>query len=268
MRSTRVPVHFSSPLLRSRPSNTFSSAVDFHSVLMSRRFTKKSLVSVSGRCVKTPCGDPPPVVRAQDAQAADKNRHLRRGQRQQLRLVDQKLLRWHDVSGLEVVAEAVHERLEVGEGRHVGLLPRRVRAAGREGNGHCAVEGFLHAREGFKNPGQLGGLVDVPILLRRETDARPVRPAALVGAPEGRRRSPGGPDELGDGKSRGEDPRLEIGDVLGVDQRVIDSGNRILPDRGLSASRFQAQPAACAGADRRGCSIAHRQGAQRTVSGA
>src|SRR4029077_10349766 len=33
------------------------------------------------------------VVRAQDAQATDEDRHLRRGQRQQLRPVDQQLLR-------------------------------------------------------------------------------------------------------------------------------------------------------------------------------
>ena len=58
---------------------------------MSSRLTKKSLVSVSGRLVKTPCADLP-GIRAQDAQAADQNRHLRRGQRQQLRPVHQQLL--------------------------------------------------------------------------------------------------------------------------------------------------------------------------------
>ena len=52
------------------------------------------------------------VVCTQDAQAADKNRHLRRGQRQQLRLVDQQLLRRHGVFGLLVVAEPVRIRLE------------------------------------------------------------------------------------------------------------------------------------------------------------
>ena len=50
IRSTRVPVHFSSPVLRSRPSNTsVSFDTGFHPVFMSSRFTKKSLVSVSGR---------------------------------------------------------------------------------------------------------------------------------------------------------------------------------------------------------------------------
>src|SRR2546430_9182229 len=48
-----------------------------------------------------------------------------------------------------------------------------------------AAEGLLDARKGFEHFCQLGRLVDFPILLRRETDARPIRPAALVGAAEG-----------------------------------------------------------------------------------
>ena len=86
-----MPVHLSSPVARSRPSSTPSDVADFcHFVPMSSRFTKKSLVSVSGRLVKTPClacAD----VGAEHAQAADQHRHLGRGQRQQLRLVDQQL---------------------------------------------------------------------------------------------------------------------------------------------------------------------------------
>jgi len=77
----------------------------------------------------------------------------------------------------------------------------------------------------------LGRLVDFPVLLRRETDARPVRPAALVGAAEGCRRGPSGPDQFGDKKSRGEDLGLQVRDVLGVDQLVIDGGNGVLPDQ-------------------------------------
>jgi hypothetical protein len=47
-RSTRVPVHFTCPVLRSRPSKTCLGArtAAFHSVPMSSRLTKKSLVSV------------------------------------------------------------------------------------------------------------------------------------------------------------------------------------------------------------------------------
>jgi hypothetical protein len=66
---------------------------------MSSRFTKKSLVSVSG-----PLGEDAvrglPGVGAQHAQAADEHRHLGRGQRQQLRLVDQQLLGRHGTPAL------------------------------------------------------------------------------------------------------------------------------------------------------------------------
>jgi hypothetical protein len=54
---------------------------------MSRRFTKKSFVRVSGRPVKTPCLEFPGIG-AEDAQAADEHRHFRRGQLQQLRTID------------------------------------------------------------------------------------------------------------------------------------------------------------------------------------
>jgi len=43
-----------------KPLHTPSYTVDFrHVVFMSRRFTKKSLVSISGRLVKTPCAECP-----------------------------------------------------------------------------------------------------------------------------------------------------------------------------------------------------------------
>ena len=71
-----------------------ASEAAFHSVPMSSRFTKKSLVSVSGRLVKTPCFDWPTLA-FEHAQAADEHRHLGRGQRQQLRLVDQQRLGRH-----------------------------------------------------------------------------------------------------------------------------------------------------------------------------
>src|SRR5438034_10675911 len=59
----RVPVHLSSPVARSRPSDTsLASDTTFHSVPMSSRFTKKSLVSASGRLVKTPCFVCPTLV--------------------------------------------------------------------------------------------------------------------------------------------------------------------------------------------------------------
>ena len=49
IRSTHVAVHFSSPVLRSRPSNTSrASDTAFHVVPMSSRFMKKPLVRASG----------------------------------------------------------------------------------------------------------------------------------------------------------------------------------------------------------------------------
>src|SRR5207249_2968693 len=54
-RSTAVPVHLTLPVRRSQPSYTFSADADtVHSVFMSSRFTKKSLVNVSGWSVRMP----------------------------------------------------------------------------------------------------------------------------------------------------------------------------------------------------------------------
>ncbi len=83
-----------------------------------------------------------PEVGIQDAHAADQNRHLRSGQRQQLRPIDQQFLCRYAVPGLLVVAEPVCSRFEYGEGLHVGLLLRRIGASRREGNGHL-VAGIL-----------------------------------------------------------------------------------------------------------------------------
>ena len=129
-----MPVHLTSPVLRSRPSNTSAPCeTGFHSVPMSSRFTKKSLVSASGRLVKTPCFAPPALV-FKNAHAADEHRHFGRGQGQQLRLVDQQRFGRHGVFALEVIAEAVGDGFEHGEGFHIGLLLRRVHASRREGN--------------------------------------------------------------------------------------------------------------------------------------
>jgi YD repeat-containing protein len=58
IRSTRVagPLEFARCAITAL-EHVSSSAVAFHTVLISSRFTKKSLVSVSGRLVKTPCSD-------------------------------------------------------------------------------------------------------------------------------------------------------------------------------------------------------------------
>src|SRR4051794_31309510 len=90
-RSAAVAVHLISPVARSRPSYTFSAEDPVHSVPMSSRFTKKSLVSISGRSVKTPRGSP--VVGVQGPHPAEKDRHLRSGQVEHERPVHQQGLR-------------------------------------------------------------------------------------------------------------------------------------------------------------------------------
>jgi len=52
------------------------------------------------------------------------------------------------------------------------------------------VEILLDRLQDCKNLRQFGRLVDLPILLRRQANARTVGPAALVGAAEGCRRTP------------------------------------------------------------------------------
>ena len=212
---------------------------------MSSRFTKKSLVNVPGRLVKTPSVGLP-GVRVQDTQAAHEHGHLGSAQRQHAGPLDQQMLGRQLVSLSEVVAEPVRRRLEHGEGFHVGLLLRRIRASRREGHLHVVsgvlcglldggtpaqhdqvgkrdpllpaglrvVERLLDPLQGLQHLRQLGWIVDVPILLRREANASPVGATALVGAAERRRRRPGGRDQLGDGQSRCEDLALEGGDVL------------------------------------------------------
>ena len=126
----------------------------------------------------------------------------------------------------EVVAEAVGPRLEHGERLDVGLLLGGVGAPGRERDGHVVARvlrrlldrgaSAQHDHVGQRDLlaadceplkscwtlsrvcerlGQLGRLVDRPVLLRREADARTVGPAALVGAAERGRRRPGGGDQ-------------------------------------------------------------------------
>ena len=103
-------------VLRSRPSYTPSEPAGCHSVLMSSRLTKKSLVSVSGLlgedAVLGAAG-----IGAEHAQAADEHRHLGRRQRQQLRPIHQRLLRHHELLlAADIVAEAVGARFERREG--------------------------------------------------------------------------------------------------------------------------------------------------------
>ena len=60
---------------------------------------------------------------------------------------------------------------------------------------------------------KLGRIVDLPVLLGIEPNARAVSAAALVGAAERRGRRPGGRNEFGNREARAEDLRLERRDV-------------------------------------------------------
>ncbi len=80
---------------------------------------------------------------------------------------------------------------------------------------------------------ELRRLVDLPVLLRREPDARTVRAAALVGAAERRGRRPGCRDELRDGEARGEDLLLQRDDFRGANRLAAGLRDRVLPDQGL-----------------------------------
>src|SRR6185312_14231067 len=182
----------------------------------------------------------------------------------QLRLVDQRLLGRHDVLAAIIVAETVRVWLERGEGGGVGLLLRGVHASRGERNLHLlagVLRGFLDRSSAAKNDQvgerdllaafgrgveilldrlellerllEFGRIVDLPVLLRIEANARAVASASLVGAAEGRGRRPGGRNQLGYGETGGEDLRLERRDVRVVDQRMAYGRNRILPDQRL-----------------------------------
>ncbi len=92
-----------------------------------------------------------------------------------------------------------------------------------------SVELPLDCFEFLQYPRQLRRLVDGPVLLRRQTNARAVRSTALIRAAEGRRRSPSRRHQLGNGQPRREDFRLQSGNLLLPDQRMIHRGNRVLP---------------------------------------
>ena len=200
-------------------------------------------------------------IGAQHPQATDKHGHLRRCQRQQLRPVQQQLFRQHVVARLLEIAKAVSDRFERSERRHVGLILRCVHATRRKRNGDCVASvagGLLHPRatrqhdqvgkrdllathqsgierladrlQHLEHGTQLLRLVDRPVLLRRESQPRAVGAAPLVGAAEAGRGRPGRRNQLRHRQARRQHFLLEGGDVLLIDQRMVDGGDRVLPD--------------------------------------
>jgi hypothetical protein len=73
------------------------------------------------------------------------------------------------------------------------------------------VEPGLDAFERLEHLRQLFRLVDGPVLLRRQANARAVGAATLVGAAVGRGRGPRRGDEFRDGQARRQQLRLERG---------------------------------------------------------
>jgi hypothetical protein len=156
----------------------------------------------------------------------------------------------------------VGTRLERGKGIDVGLFLRSVHATRREGHfdfvtgvlrgfldrgataendqvgkRNLLAEFLLDRFELLQNRLELIGLVDLPVLLRAEANARTVRAAALVGAAECRGRRPGGRDQLRHRHAGGENLRLQHRDVLLSDQPVIDRRDRVLPDQASPSAR-------------------------------
>ena len=80
-------------------------------------------------------------VGIQDAHAANEDHHLGRGQRQQLGFVDQQRLSRYAVLALDVIAEAIGDRLKNGERFDISLFLRSVHAS------RC--ERHLHRNTGF-----------------------------------------------------------------------------------------------------------------------
>src|SRR5690606_26008470 len=67
----------------------------------------------------------------------------------------------------------------------------------------------------------------------QKADASAIGAATLVRATEGRGRAPCSRHKLSNGQARSQDLHLEGSNIRVVDQRVIDSRNRILPDEVL-----------------------------------
>ena len=226
---------------------------------MSRRLTKKSLVSVPFREVSTPRSEPswfaPSTRRPPTSTVISGAVSVSR-----LALSTSRCSAGFCAPLPGVVAEPVGGRLEHGEGLDVGLVLRRVRAP--RGEGHLDVEagvprGLLdggaaaqHDQVGERDPRAARGLrrellldrlqpgqdlrqprgtVDGPLVLRREADPGAVGAPALVGAAERRRRGPGGGDELRHRQPGSEDPLLEGRDLLRAHQRVRDRRHGVLP---------------------------------------
>ena len=265
-RSTAVPVHLScrsrgrGPRRRARPGG------HRHSVPMSSRFTKKSLVSVSGRSVKTPCSDWPEFAsrtrRPPTSTVISGAVSVSRLARSTSSSSGRRLL-----AGSEVVAEAVSGRLEHGKRLDVGLLLRCVRAPRRERN-LTSCPAFLAACSTAAHPPRtIRSARDTffpPVCELLKSAWIPSRVCSTVASSAGlltsqsfcgarRIRAPLAPPRLSVSRKVEADAHavatswetdspearilaLEGRDVVRVDQLVIDGGDRVLPDQLLGGT--------------------------------
>ena len=118
------------------------------------------------------------------------------------------------------------DRRRAAKHDHIGqgyLLAARLRI----------IEGFLNAFERRQYLRQLGGLVNVPILLRRKTNARAIGTAPLVRATEGRGRRPCGRNQFGNRDARSQNLGFQRSDVLIIDELMGNRWDRILPKLGF-----------------------------------
>ncbi len=225
-----------------------------HSVPMSSRFTKKSLVSVPGRSVSTPCVDCP-VVGAEGPQAADEHRHLGRGQGQQVGPVEQQRSR---AAACRRRAGSCGTRRPWARARRTtstsvcswvaSVRPGRERARSRRGRRRVAAcstaaqpPSTIRSASETRFPPDCASLKSCWTRSRRRSTVAssagsltsqsfcgasrmraPLAPPRLSVPRKRRRRRPRGGDQLGDRQARVEERALQRGDVVGVDQVVVD----------------------------------------------
>ena len=222
------------------------------------------------------------VVGAERAQAADEHRHLRRGQVEHVRAVDQPRLRRQLVTGPQVVAETVGNRLQHRERLDVGLLLRGVGAPG--GERHRDLDAGVarrlldrrtaaeHDHVGQRDPHRpLCAALNSCWIRSSAGSTRGqllgfVRPPSRAAAPAGSARrwrhracpcrgsSPPPPRPstraAAMDRPRVEDRRLQRRDLRSADQLVLDRRHRVLPQLRLGDPRAEvaAQPGPCRGA--------------------
>src|SRR6202050_5262373 len=227
IRSARVAVHRTSPLLRSRPSNVlFASDTAFHAVFISSRLMKKSLVKLSGLLVKTPnlvCAKLafstriPPTSTVSSGAVRVSSCAFSRSSTSGVSPGgkgtgpgDARIFR----GLLHSSATGQHDQV-----RQRNSLTARLRAV------ELRLKFFQHLQHFL----QLVGLIDLPIFLRGKTYARAVCTTTLIGPTIGGRRRPSGRDQLRNGESRGQDFLLQSSDIIVIHQGMIHRRDGVLP---------------------------------------